>query len=86
MVNQNVSTIEIEKIFTGDLAYYNNTDDQIKRLGAVLSTGDNLRTQWMTKSNDPKVQAEINRLQDRQSYTCAIFNDNEIVSVQHEQL
>ena len=40
----------------------------------------------MTKSNDPKVQSEINRLQDRQSYTCAIFNDNEIVSAQHEQL
>lgn len=86
MVNQNVSTVETEKIFTGDLAYYKDIDDQIKRLGAVLSTGDNMRTQWMTKSNDPKVQAEINRLQDRQSYTCAIFNDNEIVSAQHEQL
>ena len=84
MVNYNVSKLETEKIFTGDLAFYKNTDDQIKRLGAVLSTGDNLRTQWIT--NNPNLMPEYRRLQARQTYTCAIFNDNEIPSHQYDEI
>lgn len=84
MVNQNVSKLETEKIFTGDLAFYKNTDDQIKRLGAVLSTGDNMRTQWIT--NNPNLMPEYRRLQARQTYTCAIFNDNEIPSHQYDEI
>ena len=49
-LNYNISVEETEKIFTGDAAFYKNNDDKIKRLGAVLSTGDNLRTQWMAPS------------------------------------
>jgi hypothetical protein len=48
MINYNISVLETEKIFTGDVAFFKNDDDKIKRLGAVLSTGDNLRTQWYT--------------------------------------
>ena len=84
MLNTNVSKLETEKIFTGDLAYYKNTDDQIKRLGAVLSTGDNMRTQWIT--NDVNLIPEYRRMQSRQSYTCAIFNDNMIVSHQYDEM
>ena len=84
MLNTNVSKLETEKIFTGDLAYYKNTDDQIKRLGAVLSTGDNMRTQWIT--NDVNLIPEYRRLQSRQSYTCAIFKDNMIMSHQYDEM
>lgn len=84
MVNYNVSKLETEKIFTGDLAFYKNTDDQIKRLGAVLSTGDNLRTQWIT--NNPNLMPEYRRLQARQTYTCAIFKDNMIPSHQYKEI
>lgn len=84
MVNANVSKLETEKIFTGDLAFYKDTDDQIKRLGAVLSTGDNMRTQWLT--NNPQFIPEYRRLQARQTYTCAIFNDNMIASKQYDTL
>ena len=84
MLNANVSKLETEKIFTGDLAFYKDTDDQIKRLGAVLSTGDNMRTQWLT--NNPQFIPEYRRLQARQTYTCAIFNDNMIASKQYNTL
>ena len=84
MLNANVSKLETEKIFTGDLAFYKDTDDQIKRLGAVLSTGDNMRTQWLT--NNPQFIPEYRRLQARQTYTCAIFNDNMIPSKQYQTL
>lgn len=75
-VNTIMSIIETEKVFTGDPAFFKNTDDQIKRLPAVLSTGDNLRTSW------PK----DHRLADRQSYTVTEFLDNEIPSAQYDTL
>lgn len=84
MLNTNVSKLEIEKIITGDLAYYKNTDDQIKRLSSVLSTGDNLRTSWIT--NDSERIAEYRKLNSRQTYNCAIFNDNEIPSHQYDTI
>ena len=84
MFNYNVSKLETEKIFTGDVAFYKSDDDAIKRLGAVLSTGDNMRTQWLT--NNPTLIPEYRRLQARQTYTCAIFNDNEIPSHQYETI
>lgn len=84
MINTNISVIETEKIFTGDVAFYKNDDDKIKRLGAVLSTGDNLRTQWLT--NDPNKIQEYRALQNRQNYTSTTVNDNEIPSRQHKQL
>ena len=84
MFNYNVSKLETEKIFTGDVAFYKSDDDAIKRLGAVLSTGDNMRTQWLT--NNPALIPEYRRLQARQTYTCAIFNDNEIPSHQYDTI
>ena len=84
MFNYNVSKLETEKIFTGDVAFYKSDDDAIKRLGAVLSTGDNMRTQWLT--NNPTLIPEYRRLQARQTYTCAIFNDNEIPSHQYDTI
>lgn len=82
MINQNVSTLETEKIITGDVAFYKNDDDKIKRLGAVLSTGDNLRDQWLT--SDPNKIDLYRHLNNRNTYTCAIFNDNEIPSTQYD--
>lgn len=59
VVNEMSSIIELEKAFVGDPAYYKwkrdkkqpwiiteRSVDKIKRLGSVLSTGDNLRTYW----------------------------------------
>ena len=59
VVNEMASIIELEKAFVGDPAYYKwkrdkkqpwiiteRSVDKIKRLGSVLSTGDNLRTYW----------------------------------------
>lgn len=84
MVNYNISVLETEKIFTGDVAFFKKDDDKIKRLGAVLSTGDNLRTQWHT-SIDKNIK-EYRRLQNRQTYTNTTINDNEIPSRQHKEL
>ena len=86
MVNYNFSVIETEKVFTGDTAFFKNNDDKIKRLGAVLSTGDNLRTQWSTSSKKQKYIDLCDNMNGKQTYTCAIFNDNEIPSAQHEEL
>lgn len=74
VANEMISTIELEKVFTGDPAYYNwqyNRDvldkftvygstqevrrltakdtDKIKRLGAILSPGQNLRTEYSNR-------------------------------------
>lgn len=59
VINEVVSIQEVEKAFVGDPAYYKwkrdrkrpwiiveRSVDKIKRLGSVLSTGDNLRTYW----------------------------------------
>lgn len=97
-LNYNISVEETEKIFTGDAAFYKNNDDKIKRLGAVLSTGDNLRTQWMAPSVNIFAHTEEKRaavskqwlrrniLQNRQTYTSTVINDNMIPSQQYEQL
>lgn len=88
MLNTNISVEETEKIFTGDSAFFKNNEDKIKRLGAVLSTGDNLRTQWMqaTTSTDASVTAEYTRLQNRQTYTSTVINDNMVQSQQYDLL
>lgn len=88
MLNTNISVEETEKMFTGDVAFFKNNDDKIKRLGAVLSTGDNLRTQWMQSkaSADEKVNAEHTRLQNRQTYTSTVINDNMVQSQQYDLL
>lgn len=44
--NSMMSITEFEKVFAKDPAFYSNTDDKIKRLGSVLSTGTNHRTDW----------------------------------------
>lgn len=87
--NYQLGVMETEKIFTGDPAFYKNPDDQTKRLSAVLSTGDNLRTQWFAPSNEGRSEKELNDrkyLQSRQEYTCTVINDNLIVSAQHSKL
>lgn len=84
MVNQMVSTLEIEKIITGDQAFYKNANDKIKRLGAVQSTGDNLRTEWST--NVAEDQKEAARMQRVQNYTCVTLSDNNISSAQYQEL
>lgn len=84
--NQMVSTIEIEKIFSGDVAFYKSTDDQIKRYGALLSTGDNMRTDWHTNSKDKKVIKDYKYLNSRQTYTCTVLKDNNIQSQQYETI
>lgn len=75
-INTAVSIIEVEKLFTGDPAFYKNTDDKIKRLSSVLSTGDNLRTDWPIG----------HRLENRKEFTATELNDNEIQSAQYNDL
>ena len=58
--NYQLGVMETEKIFTGDPAFYRDPDDQTKRLSAVLSTGDNLRTQWFAPSNEGRSEKELN--------------------------
>lgn len=75
-INSAVSIIETEKIFTGDSAFYKSTDDKIKRLSEVLSTGDNLRLDWPAG----------HRLANRKTFTATELKDNEIVSHQFDEL
>jgi hypothetical protein len=37
-VNSAISTLEFEKLVSGDLAYYKNLDDRVKRYSALTST------------------------------------------------
>lgn len=74
--NSAASIIEVEKVFTGDSAFYKSTDDKIKRLSEVLSTGDNLRLDWPAD----------HRLANRKTFTATELNDNEIASHQYDEL
>jgi hypothetical protein len=69
-LNTAMSTIEVEKVFSGDPAFYKNDDDKIKRYPAILSTGDNLRTDF--NDNDP--------LTEKDTFNVSELNDNEIQS------
>lgn len=75
-LNTIMSILEYEKVFSGDPAFFNNPEDKIKRLPSVLSTGDDLRTDWPVG----------HRLENRQTYTVTEFNDNEISDVQYDEL
>lgn len=86
-INSIVSIIEFEKVFSGDPAYYkwgrdrqgnilDPTIDKIKRLGALLSTGDNLRLIW----------PEGHPLYNKTSYTISEMNDNMVYSDQVNEL
>lgn len=80
MNNSIISVMEIEKIFSGDPAYYKFSYDEhglldisvdkIKRLGALTSTGINNRLDFF---NDPI----------RQDYTVAELQDYEVASKQY---
>ena len=87
VVNSIVSIVEFEKVFSGDPAYYkwardrkgnilDPTIDKIKRLGALLSTGDNLRLVW--PEGDP--------LNNRDTYTVSEMSDNMVYSAQASEL
>lgn len=81
MNNSIISVMEIEKIFSGDPAYYKFSYDEhglldisvdkIKRLGALTSTGINNRLDFF---NDPI----------RQDYTVAELQDYEVASKQYD--
>lgn len=80
MVNSIISVMEVEKVFSGDPAYYKFAYDQnglldisvdkIKRLGALTSTGTNNRLDFF---NDPI----------REDYTVAELQDYEVASKQY---
>ena len=87
VANQMVSIIEVEKAFVGDPAYYKwkrdkkqpwiiveRSVDKIKRLGSVLSTGDNLRTYW--GDGDPRNNSK---------FTVLHMSDNEVGSVKFDE-
>jgi hypothetical protein len=82
-----VSIIEVEKAFVGDPAYYKwkrdkkqpwiiveRSVDKIKRLGSVLSTGDNLRTYW--GDGDPRNNSK---------FTVLHMSDNEVESIKFDE-
>lgn len=80
MINSIISVMEVEKVFSGDPAYYkfsydkggllDISVDKIKRLGALTSTGTNNRFDFF---NDPI----------RQDYTVAELQDYEVASKQY---
>lgn len=87
VANQMVSIIEVEKAFVGDPAYYKwkrdkkqpwiiveRSVDKIKRLGSVLSTGDNLRTYW--GDGDPRNNSK---------FTVLHMSDNEVGSIKFDE-
>lgn len=74
--NSMASIMEFEKVFAKDPAYYKNVDDKIKRLGEVLSTGANLRTDWEAGSD----------MVGRTDYTTTEIKDVMAVSPQFEEL
>lgn len=87
VVNQAASIIEVEKAFVGDPAYYKwkrdkkqpwiiveRSVDKIKRLGSVLSTGDNLRTYW--GDGDPRNNSK---------FTVLHMSDNKVGSIKFDE-
>lgn len=87
VVNQASSIIELEKAFVGDPAYYKwkrdkkqpwiiteRSVDKIKRLGSVLSTGDNLRTYW--GDGDPRNNSK---------FTVLHLSDNNVGSIKFDE-
>lgn len=87
VANQMVSIIEVEKAFVGDPAYYKwkrdkkqpwiiveRSVDKIKRLGSVLSTGDNLRTYW--GDGDPRNNSK---------FTVLHMSDNKVGSIKFDE-
>lgn len=87
VVNQASSIIELEKAFVGDPAYYKwkrdkkqpwiiteRSVDKIKRLGSVLSTGDNLRTYW--GDGDPRNNSK---------FTVLHLADNNVGSIKFDE-
>lgn len=88
VANTIISIEEVEKAFVGDPAFYkwkrNKKDpsiiversvDKIKRLGSVLSTGDNLRTFW--GNGDPRNETK---------FTVLHMEDNMVKSNQFDVL
>ncbi len=47
-VNTMISTIESEKLLSGDAAFYKGIEDKIKRLSALIAPGDSLRSHYKT--------------------------------------
>lgn len=87
VVNQMASIIEVEKAFVGDPAFYKwrrdnkqpwiiteRSVDKIKRLGSVLSTGDNLRTWW--GDGDPRNNSK---------FTVLHMSDNNVGSIKFSE-
>lgn len=87
VVNQMASIIEVEKAFVGDPAFYKwkrdkkqpwiiteRSVDKIKRLGSVLSTGDNLRTWW--GDGDPRNNSK---------FTVLHVTDNQVGSIKFSE-
>lgn len=70
------STIEFEKLFVKDPAYYKNPVDKIKRYREVLSTGVKPRTDY----------DENAEMADLTEFNVATFKDNEIVSRQIDEI
>lgn len=104
VANEMISTIELEKVFTGDPAYYKwqynkkvldeftidghteeirrltaKDTDKIKRLGAILSPGQNLRTEYSNREikefKDP-----ISGKEELRGSKYTVLNINDIVA------
>lgn len=56
-MNGIMATVESEKIFFGDPAFYRDLDDKVKRYTAIASTGTNLRLDFQpnVQSGDPLI-------------------------------
>ena len=104
VANEMISTIELEKVFTGDPAYYKwqynrkvldkftvdgHTEevkrltakdaDKIKRLGAILSPGQNLRTEYSNREIQ-EFKDPISGKEELRGSKYTVLNINDIVA------
>lgn len=104
VANEMISTIELEKVFTGDPAYYKwqynrkvldkftvdgstqevrrltaKDADKIKRLGAILSPGQNLRTEYSNREIQ-EFKDPISGKEELRGSKYTVLNINDIVA------
>ena len=79
-VNVSYSSIEINKVFTGDPAAFKNSEDNVKRLPAYTSTGSNLRPDF------PSSYYPGDRLVHSDTYSVTTFTSQVVESEMYQPL
>ena len=74
-INSMISLIEFEKLYSKDPAYYKSTEDKVKRLSGLLSTGTNLRVDYQAGHElAGKTTYKVMELKDNKTYNEKLYN------------